>query len=231
MRYYDLAGVPAQGYPVLQETVLGWTLSGKTPVATTTKNEPQHTFLLRDDFSLNNLNRFWEVEPMEQATMTAEQQACESHFITHTTQQDGRFVVRLPTKLDPKQLRSSRLSAERRLHAIERRLERDPELKLQYHKFMKEYEKLGHMELVTPQDGRQPCYFLPHHPVFKATSTTTQTRVVFDGGSKTSNGLLLNDILLWALQFNKICIPLYFGSEIIRCASQLTLQGYIDKLT
>jgi len=83
------------GYPVLQETVLGWTLSGKTPVATTTKNEPQHTFLLRDDFSLeNNLNRFWEVEPMEQATMTAEQQACESHFITHTTQQqDGRFLL------------------------------------------------------------------------------------------------------------------------------------------
>ena len=66
---------------------------------------------------------------MEQSTMTAEQQACELHFITHTTkQQDGRFV-RLPTKLDPKKLGSSRLSAERSLHAIERRLERDPELK------------------------------------------------------------------------------------------------------
>ena len=56
--------------------------------------------------------------------MTAEQQACEQHFIKHTTQQkDGRFVVKLPTKVDPKQLGSFRLSAERRLHAIERRLE------------------------------------------------------------------------------------------------------------
>ena len=49
--------------------------------------------------------------------MTKEQQACEQHFITHTTEQDdGESVVRLPTKMDPKQLGSSRLSAERRLH-------------------------------------------------------------------------------------------------------------------
>ena len=74
--------------------------------------------------------------------MTAEQQACEQHFSSNTFQQhDGRFVVRLPTKMDPKQLGSSRLSAERRLHAIERKLEKHPDLKVQYHKFMKEYEE------------------------------------------------------------------------------------------
>jgi len=57
-------------YPVLQETVLGWTLSVRIP-ATTTQHDPQHTFLLREDNSLeHNLNRFWEVEPVEQSTMT-----------------------------------------------------------------------------------------------------------------------------------------------------------------
>jgi len=47
--FYD---VPRSGrrtrpgnYPVLQETILGWTLSGRTPVTTTNK-DPQHTFLL-----------------------------------------------------------------------------------------------------------------------------------------------------------------------------------------
>jgi hypothetical protein len=133
---------------------------------------------------------------MEQTTMTAEQKACEDHFLTHTTQQqDGRFVVKLLTKMEPTQLGTSCLSAERRLHAIERRLELDPDLKSQYHNFMKEYEELGHMEPVTFQEGKSTCYFLPHHPVFKETSSTTKTRVVFDGGAKTSNGLLLNDIL------------------------------------
>jgi len=124
--------------------------------------------------------------------MTAEQEACEEHFLTHThtTQQPtGRLVVRLPTKEEPNQLGASRLSAERRLHAIERRLERDPQLKVQYHSFMKEYEELGHMEPVKSQEGKTTCYFLPHHPVFKATSTTTKIQVMFDGGAKTSIGL------------------------------------------
>jgi len=167
-------------YPVLQETVLGWTLSGRTP-ATTTQNDPRHTFLLREENSLeHNLNRFWEVELMEQSTMTTKQQACEN-FLTNTTQQqDGRFVVRLPTKVDPKQLRSSRSSTERRLHAIECRLERDPKPNVEYHNFMREYEELGHMKPAKSQDWSQTCYFLPHHPVFKETSTTTKTRVVFD---------------------------------------------------
>jgi len=84
--------------------------------------------------------------------MTLEQQACEQHFISTTTQgPDGRFVVRRPIKMDPKQLGSSRRSAERRLHAIARRLERQPELKTQYLEFMKEYEELGHMEPVNSQ--------------------------------------------------------------------------------
>ena len=106
--------------------------------------------MLREDTSLeHNLNRFCEVEEVEQSSMTAEQESCEQHFISNTVQQpDGRFVVRFPTKMDPKQLGSSSLTAERRLHAPERRLERDPDLKVQYHKFMKEYEELGHMEPV-----------------------------------------------------------------------------------
>ena len=92
--------------------------------------------------------------------MTAEQQACEEHFIKHTTQQsDGRFVVRLPIKMESYQLGTSRLSAERRLHAIERRLEQAPELKVQYHNFMKEYEDLGHMEPVKSQARKTTCYF------------------------------------------------------------------------
>ena len=92
--------------------------------------------------------------------MTAEQQSYEQYFITHTTQQqDGRFVVKLSTKMDPKQLGSPRLSAERRIHAIEGRLERDPELKVQYYIFMKEYEELSHMEPVKSQERSLTCYF------------------------------------------------------------------------
>jgi len=42
--------------------------------------------------------------------------------------------------MEPNQLGTSRLTAERRLHAIERKLERDPKLKIQFRNFTKEYE-------------------------------------------------------------------------------------------
>jgi len=57
--------------------------------------------------------------------------------------------------MDPKQLGFSRLYAERKLHAIESKLEWDPELKVHYHNFMKDYEELAHMEPVNSQKGRK----------------------------------------------------------------------------
>ena len=40
-------------FPVLQEIVLGWTVSGRTPAVA--QNDPQHTFLLREDSLERNL--------------------------------------------------------------------------------------------------------------------------------------------------------------------------------
>ena len=61
--------------------------------------------------------------------MIAEQHDCEYHYISNTTQHDeGKFVFRLPLKMDPTRLGSSHLLAEQRLHATERRLNRAPEL-------------------------------------------------------------------------------------------------------
>ena len=93
----------------------------------------------------------------------------------------------------PKQLGSSRLSEQRRLHVIESRLERDPQIKVQYNNLMKKYEKLGHMEKVNSQEGKNTCYFLPHYSVFKETSSTTRPRITFDRSAKPSNGTQHNN--------------------------------------
>jgi len=84
--------------------------------------------------------------------MTAENQVCKQHVVTHTNEQnDGGSVVRLPTNMDPKQLGSSRLTAERILHIFERRLEQ--ELKDQYHYFMRKSKGLDHRDQVNSQEG------------------------------------------------------------------------------
>lgn len=62
---------------------------------------------------------------------------------------------------------------------------------------MHEYRSLGHMQAIdaaSQQHGK--INLIPHHPVFKTSSTTTKTRVVFDASCKTSNNRSLNDLLL-----------------------------------
>jgi len=84
-------------------------------------------------------------------------------------------------------------------------------------------EKLSHMELVKSQEWRQTCYFLTHHPVFKETSTTTETRVVFAGSPKTSNGLSLNDILQVGptVQHDLYSIVLRFRAHHVCCTADI----------
>ncbi|XP_075221339.1 uncharacterized protein LOC142324296 [Lycorma delicatula] len=62
---------------------------------------------------------------------------------------------------------------------------------------MKEYQELDHMQPVDSFHSKVPSetFYLPHHAVFHESSTTTKTRVVFDGSAKTSNGRSLNSIL------------------------------------
>ena len=86
-------------------------------------------------------------------------------------------MVRLPIKIEPNQLATSQISSEQRSHAIERRLERDPELKIQYHNFMRKYE-LGHRDPVNSQEWKKTCYCLPH-PVIKEKGSTARTRIAF----------------------------------------------------
>lgn len=91
----------------------------------------------------------------------------------------------------------SKTNAFRRFRWLEQRLDKNANLKSQFHDFVQQYIDLGHMHEVHDDDDDQriECY-LPHHPVVKESSTTTKVRVVFDGSAKTSTGKSLNEALL-----------------------------------
>ena len=62
---------------------------------------------------------------------------------------------------------------------------------------MQEYEELGHMNQINKDaSSTDKRYYLPHYTVFKSSSSTTRTRVVFDGSCHSSKGPSLNDTLL-----------------------------------
>ncbi|XP_065091292.1 uncharacterized protein LOC135712264 [Ochlerotatus camptorhynchus] len=81
--------------------------------------------------------------------------------------------------------------ASKRLDKLLISLAKDPAKREQYFGFMAEYLSLGHMEEIT-EDTRYG-YYIPHHAVFKATSSTTKVRVVFDASASTTSEVSLND--------------------------------------
>ena len=105
--------------------------------------------------------------------------------------------MRLPRREGQDRLGESYEQAKRRLHHLERRFREHPDLHQAYSEFMQEYEELGHMNQINEDaNSKVERYYLPHHAVFKSSSSTTHTRVVFDGSCHSSNGLSLNDTLL-----------------------------------
>jgi hypothetical protein len=191
-------------HPVFQKTHLGWIAGGAMRLpAKLPQNSVTNLHVVTS--AVNPLDariaKFWEIEetPVHKSLTSAER-ACETHFIsTVKRDNDGRFTVRLPFKDNSKQLGSSYDIALKRLHGLERRLKRSPDLRVSYQLFLDEYQSLHHMSPVTIEDREMfsnDGYFLPHHSVVKESSVSTKLRVVFDASAKTSNGVSLNDKLM-----------------------------------
>ncbi|XP_055539494.1 uncharacterized protein LOC129726607 [Wyeomyia smithii] len=83
----------------------------------------------------------------------------------------------------------------RRFLALEKRLAANENIRQEYLQFMQEYEKLGHMEVIS-RAVNGPQFFLPHHAVHRPESTTTKTRVVFDGSCRGTNNVSINEALV-----------------------------------
>ena len=182
----------------IRETIFGWIISGciDDPNAPT---KVRSFHVITDNF---DLSKFWEVEDVPRASkITAEESLCEKHF-TETTkrQKGGRFEVALPFRENnPPDLDFTLSMASRRFMLLEKRLSKGDRLRKDYSDFVKEFIDLGHLEKVPETEliklPGQTAY-LPRHAVFKESSTTTKTRVVFDGSAQKENVSLNNSLLV-----------------------------------
>lgn len=174
--------------PVLQETKLGWILSG--PIAGISLFVSTcHCETNDNNLSDDTLIRFWQVEEpqLNKPVMSIEERECEKQFIsTITRDNNNRFVVTIPFNDLISQLGSSKESALRRFFHLENKLSRSPTLHAEYTSFMSEYQSLGHMTEVNSDESLG--YFIPHHAIIK-NSISTKLRVVFDASMKTSTGI------------------------------------------
>lgn len=106
-----------------------------------------------------------------------------NNFLSKTTTRDasGRYQVRLPFINEVPILGRSRSIEIEQLFNLERKFQRDPELKQQYIANIREYFKEKHIEQVFSTEDTQKkmingnetfsCSYLPHHAVVNTTNS------------------------------------------------------------
>lgn len=183
-----------EGAPIAQNTELGWIISGNS-----NKKTPAENISIRSMVSTAEVNeflkKFWEInEISNQKQQTSEEKECEEHFNrTHRRLENGRYVVQLPLRDNKVELGQTKNMAVATFLQLEKKFARNKDYFNQYKQFIDEYIELGHM--VETNENAQDINYLPHHAVFKE-SSTTKIRVVFDASRKSSNQKSLNDNLM-----------------------------------
>lgn len=180
----------------LQESKLGWVVTGEMGVSCLMSLGEA----LEENWRIGQQNEeeddYGKFSKANQKCLE-EEQALKHFRDTARRDETGRFVLHLPFKPEVDQIGETLAMATSRFLSVERRLQRDEALKTSYINFMDEYLQMGHMEeVINHQASTQRQFYLPHHPVLKASSLTTKLRVVFDASAKSSSGLSLNDVLL-----------------------------------
>lgn len=193
------------GNLVAQSTHLGWILSGDVNMSSF--NISQHITSLhiisQVEEDNNLLKKFWEVESelyTKQRMWSKEEERCEEIYQKTTTRDaDGRYVVQLPLKKTieetVKSCGDTKQQAVLRLKQLERKFERNENLKIEYKKVIQEYIQLGHMKKAEMEDTN-PAVYLAHRAVIREDKDTTKLRVVFDASAKGSNGSSLNSSMM-----------------------------------
>lgn len=185
---------------IIQETKFGFIVLGRCEIAesnfaalssfhVTEQMEQPSTGSLNELEDI--LKRFWEIEEMQvKRERSKEEQMVEELFVqTHYRNEFGRYVVRIPIKPGCERLANTREIARKRFLWMEQRLQRDPELCEKYVEFMRDYERLGHMQIATSEpENDAMMYHIPHHCILK------KFRVVFDTSAKSKLGKSFNQM-------------------------------------
>lgn len=226
--YYDiiLPNIIKLGHnlPVLQDSHLGWIISGVIPKKFTSSffssyksdeednladSTPQLSFLSTSKVE-KFLKKFWELEDIGDVSrpliLSQEEQLAEDIFVSSTKiLHGGRYQVNLPLKSPSEfsKLGDSFFMARKRFFTLENRFKANENLFQDYKKFIDEYIDLDHahyVPLTQKTNLSDYKYFIPHLCVIRENSATTKLRVVFDASAKSSSGYSLNDICLKGYQ-------------------------------
>ncbi|XKL65471.1 hypothetical protein PGB90_008891 [Kerria lacca] len=205
--------------PTLRDTKFGWLVTGNLQITECEQARSEYVFCIGS--AINELNhtlqRFWFLDESQNREPSFEEKECERMFLESTIRDEtGRFIVRLPFKLPKEGLGHSKIQAKKRFYHLERKFTKNENFRRRYVEGMRDYIIQGHIKEVV-ENPNELSYYIPHHAVFKETSTSTKLRIVFDASMKTSSGLSLSQCLMVGpvVQSNLIDILIRFRTHEI----------------
>ena len=143
------------------------------------------------------LTELWDLERIgiTQKNLSPSERETVSIVCSSLEKSEKGYIVHLPSKDESRPSVNYR-NAKGQLNSLIQRVSRDENLAKQYDEIVNTYlEKVFIEEIPNePIAG----HYLPHHPVFKK-STTTPVRIVFNASSKPTDGKSLSDCLLTGL--------------------------------
>lgn len=186
------------GRPCAIPSIFGYLLLGRVCAVSnepTTKCTSLFISSIQEDQVSMQLQKFWALEEVGAIApvINENDKKCEDHFLqTHTRNVEGRYIVKLPfIKESPPLLGSNRNKATRFFHAVERKLEKNLQMKELYVENLNTYLDSDHMEVAK----NNVDYLLGHHGVYREDSSTSKLRVVFSPNLESNKGQTLSNIL------------------------------------
>ena len=193
---------------VALESVFGWVLSGVIDSdGSTGEADPVCNQLLTlGDLHESTLRSFWDLETIgigpEEDSVENNPVLCQFEETVEFNDESGRYKVRLPWKRNVQdvELVNGEQVAAQRLDSLNKKLDRDPDLRERYDQALGEMESNGVIEEIPAAEQGEtavshPVFYLPHRPVVRESSLSTKIRPVFDASAHGAGGPSLNDCL------------------------------------
>ena len=167
---------------------------------------PTHNFLVQATSTRQldkQLSRYfsWEsigILPSPADNELYEENLARTIFYKEMKFENGRYSVPLLLRPDCAPLKNNYPQALKQFQSLERRLQRNPDLRTAYVTAMEKNFELGFTRVVPDVDPalEEFQYVIPHSAVLKDSSLTTKTRIVFNASARTHFSPSLNDVIL-----------------------------------
>jgi hypothetical protein len=182
------------GEPFAIRTPLGWAING--PVDPFGPNIKSSHFIHTQTPLERDLENLWTLEDAnsEEPGMSISDRKALHIWDESKQVLDGYYTMDIPFKAKEPNLANNRVMAQRRLHLLGKRLDRDNILKTKYVSEINLMLERGYAEPVPQEDLHRDdgkVWYLPHHPVLNP-KKPDKCRIVFDCAAKHS-GTSLND--------------------------------------